>query len=57
MEFSLEDIQQGCIKSRNFYPKGGQAVKSSVGTRCTPVHSSLYTGCIYGVLTPRDLKN
>jgi hypothetical protein len=28
-----------------------------VGTECTLVHCSLYTGCIYRVLTPRELKN
>jgi hypothetical protein len=30
---------------------------ASVGTECTLVHCSLYTGCIYRVLTPRELKN
>jgi hypothetical protein len=29
----------------------------SVGTECTLVYCSLYTGCIYRVLTPRELKN
>jgi hypothetical protein len=28
-----------------------------VGTECTLVHCSLYTRCIYRVLTPRELKN
>jgi hypothetical protein len=28
-----------------------------VGTECTLVHCSLYTGCIYRVLTPRELRN
>jgi len=27
-----------------------------VGTECTLVHCSLYTGCIYVVLTPLELK-
>ena len=31
--------------------------KIFVGTECTPVHCSLYTGCIYRVLTPRGLRN
>jgi hypothetical protein len=30
---------------------------STVGTKCTPVHSSLYTGYIYIGLTPRKLRN
>jgi hypothetical protein len=29
----------------------------SVGTECTLVHCSLYTRCIYRVLTPRELRN
>jgi hypothetical protein len=29
----------------------------NVGTECTLVHCSLYTRCIYRVLTPRELKN
>jgi hypothetical protein len=33
------------------------STKRSVGTRCTLVHGSLYTGCIYRVLTPRELRN
>jgi hypothetical protein len=28
-----------------------------VGTECTLVHCSLYTGCIYRVLSPRELRN
>ena len=32
-------------------------VQVHVGTECTLVHCSLYTGCIYRVLTPRELKN
>jgi hypothetical protein len=28
-----------------------------VGTECTLVHCSLYTRCIYRVLTPHELKN
>ena len=28
-----------------------------VGTERTLVHYSLYTGCMYRVLTPRELKN
>jgi hypothetical protein len=31
--------------------------KELVGTECTLVHCSLYTGCIYRVLTPRELRN
>ena len=29
----------------------------TVRTECTLVHCSLYTRCIYRVLTPRELKN
>jgi len=32
-------------------------LKLSVGTECTLVHCSLYTGCICRVLTPRELRN
>ena len=38
-------------------PVGRLDHATGVGTECTLVHCSLYTGCIYRVLTPRELKN
>jgi hypothetical protein len=49
-------------KARRKHLAGGQTetedlLDDSVGTECTLVHCSLYTGCIYRVLTPRELRN
>jgi len=48
-----EESGSGCGDYVREFPR----VVGTVGTECTLVHCSLYTGCIYRVLTPRELKN